>query len=57
MISVELADWLYRENEFPAGAYLMTGTGIVPGDDFTLDAGDQIRIEIDGIGALVNVVG
>ena len=53
---LELADWLYRENEFPAGAYLMTGTGIVPGDDFTLAAGDQIRIEIDGIGALVNVV-
>jgi 2-dehydro-3-deoxy-D-arabinonate dehydratase len=54
---VELAGWLYRENEFPAGAYLMTGTGIVPGDDFTLDLGDEIRIEIDGVGVLVNVVG
>ena len=53
---VELAGWLYRENEFPVGAYLMTGTGIVPGDDFTLEQGDQIRIEIDGIGTLVNVV-
>lgn len=54
---VELTEWLYRENEFPAGAYLMTGTGIVPGDDFSLAVGDQIRIEIDGIGALVNDVG
>jgi 2-dehydro-3-deoxy-D-arabinonate dehydratase len=54
---VELAGWLYRENEFPAGAYLMTGTGIVPGDDFTLGLGDEIRIEIDGVGVLVNVVG
>jgi 2-dehydro-3-deoxy-D-arabinonate dehydratase len=53
----ELAGWLYRENEFPAGAYLMTGTGIVPGDDFTLALGDEIRIEIDGVGVLVNVVG
>ena len=35
----------------------MTGTGIVPGDDFTLDLGDEIRIEIDGVGVLVNVVG
>jgi 2-dehydro-3-deoxy-D-arabinonate dehydratase len=35
----------------------MTGTGIVPPDDFTLDHGDEIRIEIDGIGTLVNHVG
>ena len=41
-----LADWLYRENRFPHGAYLMTGTGIVPPDDFTLRAGDEIRIQI-----------
>jgi 2-dehydro-3-deoxy-D-arabinonate dehydratase len=51
-----LVDWLYRDNSFPAGAFLMTGTGIVPGDDFTLAPGDDIRIEIDGIGTLVNHV-
>ena len=53
----ELADWLYRDNAFPSGAYLMTGTGIVPDDDFTLQVGDEIRIEIDGVGTLVNHVG
>ena len=52
----ELAEWLYRENAFPSGAYLMTGTGIVPDEDFTLQAGDEIRIEIDGVGTLVNHV-
>ena len=51
-----LADWLYRENRFPHGAYLMTGTGIVPPDDFTLRAGDEIRIRIDPVGELVNRV-
>jgi len=50
----ELAGFLYRDNTFPAGAYLMTGTGIVPGDDFTLQSGDEMRISIDGIGTLVN---
>lgn len=53
----ELADWLYRDNDFPHGAYLMTGTGIVPDDDFTLHTGDEIRIAIDGLGELVNHVG
>lgn len=52
-----LVEWLFAENEFPHGVYLMTGTGIVPPDDFTLDHGDEIRIEIDGIGTLVNHVG
>ncbi|MCS5490952.1 fumarylacetoacetate hydrolase family protein [Algoriphagus limi] len=52
----ELADWLFRANTFPAGCFLMTGTGIVP-DDFTLKAGDQIRISIAGIGTLSNTVG
>ena len=51
-----LVDWLLTDNEFPHGVYLMTGTGIVPPDDFTLDHGDEIRIEIDGIGTLVNHV-
>jgi 2-dehydro-3-deoxy-D-arabinonate dehydratase len=54
---VELAAWLYRDNEFPYGAYLMTGTGIVPDDDFTLAVDDEIRIGIDGVGLLVNHVG
>jgi 2-dehydro-3-deoxy-D-arabinonate dehydratase len=52
----ELARYLYRDNSFPAGAYLMTGTGVVPGDDFTLAHGDAIEIRIDGIGSLHNVV-
>ncbi|MDB6169996.1 MAG: Fumarylacetoacetate hydrolase family protein [Verrucomicrobia bacterium] len=51
-----LADWLFRENTFPHGAYLMTGTGIVPPDGFTLRSGDEIRITIDGVGTLVNSV-
>lgn len=50
----ELAGFLYRENSFPSGAFLMTGTGIVPGDDFTLQSGDVVKITIDSIGTLVN---
>jgi len=50
----ELAGFLYRDNTFPSGAFLMTGTGIVPGDDFTLQSGDLVKITIDGIGTLVN---
>jgi len=53
----ELVRYLHRENSFPQGAYLMTGTGIVPGDDFTLLGGDLIRIGIGEIGTLENVVG
>jgi 2-dehydro-3-deoxy-D-arabinonate dehydratase len=52
----ELVSFLYRDNVFPQGAFLMTGTGIVPGDDFTLQCGDLIRISIDGIGVLENPV-
>ncbi len=52
-----LAGYLFRENRFPAGCYLMTGTGIVPPDSFTLRSGDEIRITIDEIGTLVNRVG
>ena len=52
----ELAGYLFRDSSFPAGAYLLTGTGIVPGDDFTLDHGDAIEITIDGIGTLHNIV-
>jgi 2-dehydro-3-deoxy-D-arabinonate dehydratase len=52
----ELVAYLFRDNEFPAGVYLMTGTGIVPPDSFTLAAGDRIRITIDPIGTLENPV-
>lgn len=51
-----LADWLYRENRFPHGAFLMTGTGIVPPDVFTLRPGDEIRITIEPVGTLINSV-
>jgi 2-dehydro-3-deoxy-D-arabinonate dehydratase len=52
----DLARYLFRETSFPGGAYLMTGTGIVPGDAFTLASGDRIDIAIDGIGVLSNTV-
>ncbi len=52
----ELAGYLFRECDFPSGALLMTGTGIVPPDDFTLSAGDIISISIDNIGTLTNTV-
>lgn len=52
----ELVEYLYRETTFPVGAYMLTGTGIVPPDAFTLQSGDQITITIAGIGALRNVV-
>lgn len=50
----ELAGFLFRDNTFPAGAFLMTGTGIVPGDEFTLQSGDVVKITIEGIGTLAN---
>ena len=52
----ELVDYLYRENSFPSGCFLMTGTGIVPPSSFTLASGDEIRIGVDSIGTLVNNV-
>ena len=52
----ELAEFLFRDNTFPDGAFLMTGTGIVPPDSFTLRSGDEIRITIEPIGTLVNTV-
>lgn len=52
----DLASWLGRANYFPAGVILLTGTGIVPPDDFTLRAGDLVSIRIDGIGELTNPV-
>ena len=53
----ELAAYLFRECEFVAGCFLMTGTGIVPPDEFTLHKNDEVNISIDGIGTLRNVVG
>jgi len=52
----ELVSFVYRECSFPHGCLIMTGTGIVPGSDFTLHKGDEIRISIDSIGELINRV-
>jgi len=51
-----LVEYLFRDNSFPYGAFLMTGTGIVPPDSFTLAPGDKITITIDPIGTLENTV-
>ena len=53
----ELAEYLFREMSFPHGVYLMTGTGIVPPNGFTLAINDEINITIEGIGTLKNFVG
>ena len=52
----ELVSYLCRSQTFPYGAVLLTGTGIVPGEDFTLRAEDRVRIEVNGIGVLENAV-
>lgn len=52
----DLIDWLTKDNSFPTGAVLLTGTGIVPPNDFTLVAGDSIAISVTGIGTLTNPV-
>jgi 2-dehydro-3-deoxy-D-arabinonate dehydratase len=52
----ELAAYLFREDEFPAGVILSTGTSLVPDLPFTLEAGDEVRIRISGIGELANPV-
>lgn len=51
-----LVEYLFRDHSFPYGCFLLTGTGIVPPDSFTLHKGDEIRISIDAIGTLVNTV-
>jgi 2-dehydro-3-deoxy-D-arabinonate dehydratase len=51
-----LVDWLGRENEFENGVILLTGTGVVPPDEFTLTPGDEISISMTGIGTLTNPV-
>lgn len=52
----DLVGFLYREMTFPAGSFLMTGTGIVPSNDFSLQKGDVINITVDIIGTLSNIV-
>ncbi|KAA6440051.1 2-hydroxyhepta-2,4-diene-1,7-dioate isomerase [Dyadobacter flavalbus] len=52
-----LLQYLYREMSFPHGCYLMTGTGIIPPNDFTLHKGDIVHISIEPIGTLTNIVG
>jgi 2-dehydro-3-deoxy-D-arabinonate dehydratase len=52
----ELAGYLFLELNFPSGSFLMTGTGIVPPDNFTLNSGDVIKITIEHIGTLENTV-
>lgn len=52
----ELASWLFRSQRFPHGAILLTGTGVVPPNEFTLEAGDRVRIAIGPIGTLENPV-
>jgi 2-dehydro-3-deoxy-D-arabinonate dehydratase len=51
-----LVEYLFRDQSFPYGCFLLTGTGIIPPDAFTLKSGDQVRISIGGIGTLVNHV-
>lgn len=52
----ELVEFLYRESSFPDGCFLMTGTGVIPPDSFTLRSADEVRITIEPIGTLVNKV-
>lgn len=52
----ELVSFVYRECSFPDGCLIMTGTGIVPPNNFTLQSGDEIKISIDNIGTLLNIV-
>ena len=52
----ELAEWVMRDNPLPPGSVLLTGTGLVPPDEYTLEPGHVVAIEIDGIGVLTNPV-
>jgi 2-dehydro-3-deoxy-D-arabinonate dehydratase len=52
----ELASYLFRECTFPEGVYLMTGTGMVPSPEFTLQPGDRVDITIEGVGTLSNTI-
>ena len=50
----ELVEFLFRDNTYPSGCLLMTGTGVIPPDEFSLETGDVVESEIDGIGKLIN---
>jgi 2-dehydro-3-deoxy-D-arabinonate dehydratase len=52
----DLAEFIFRECSFPQGVFMMTGTGVVPGNEFTLRSGDEVRITIEPIGTLTNTV-
>ena len=52
----ELVEWLLRDNPVPAGSVLLTGTGLVPPDDFTLEPGHTVEITVPEIGTLTNPV-
>jgi 2-dehydro-3-deoxy-D-arabinonate dehydratase len=52
----ELVDWLFRAVDFPAGVVLLTGTGVVPGGDFTLHEGDRVVVDVSEVGVLCNPV-
>lgn len=52
----ELVGFVFRECSFPHGAFVMTGTGVVPGNEFTLQSGDEVSITIEPIGTLINTV-
>jgi len=52
----ELVAYLTRECSFPHGCYLMTGTGIIPPDDFSMISGDIVKITIEKVGTLINTV-
>lgn len=54
---IELVHWLYLEFDFAYGCFLMTGTCVVPPNDFTLQENDEVNIDIDGIGRLTNFIG
>jgi 2-dehydro-3-deoxy-D-arabinonate dehydratase len=54
---LELAEWLVRDNPVPPGSVLLTGTGLVPPDGYTMEPGHTVSIEISGIGELTNPVG
>jgi 2-dehydro-3-deoxy-D-arabinonate dehydratase len=52
----ELVDWLFRAVDFPAGVVLLTGTGVVPGGEFTLREGDRVVVDVSDVGVLSNPV-
>ena len=54
--AADLAAWLWRSQRFPHGVVLLTGTGIVPDESFTLLPGDRVTIRVDGVGTLENTV-